>query len=289
MADKKITDGFKGERAIILPYGIRNFQAQNKFTKSLYVTHIGYYPYAKYHFKERPEGTNENILIFCESGNGQIILDKESFTLTPNSIFVIPENTPHAYMADKQSPWSIFWIHFKGSTEKYFSIYGKILTEESRLKEREQLFEEIFQTLEMGYSTDNLEYCSACLHYFLASLKYSKQFTKVKDMVKTDAIPKSILFMKDNLGNRITLKDIAEHVNYSPSHFGALFLEKTSFPPIDYYNQLKIQKACSLLQFSEMHVKEIAEYLGYYDQFHFSKAFKKEMGMSPLEYRKLYQ
>ncbi|HQE33501.1 MAG TPA: hypothetical protein PLQ70_02450 [Flavobacterium alvei] len=48
-----IADGFKGERAIVLPYSIRNFQTNNELTKSLYVTHIGYYPNAKNHFRKR--------------------------------------------------------------------------------------------------------------------------------------------------------------------------------------------------------------------------------------------
>lgn len=58
---------------------------------------------------------------------------------------------------------------------------------------------------------------------------------------------------------------------------------------MEYYNSLKIQRACSYLQFSDLKIKEIAFRLGYYDQFHFSKAFKKEMELTPKEYRKKYQ
>ena len=41
---KRIGEGFKGERAIILPYNIRDLLAKNPITEQLYVTHIGYYP-----------------------------------------------------------------------------------------------------------------------------------------------------------------------------------------------------------------------------------------------------
>lgn len=95
--------------------------------------------------------------------------------------------------------------------------------------------------------------------------------------------------MKENLENKITLNDIAQHVGYSPSHFGNLFVEETSYSPIDYYNQLKIQRACSYLQFSDLKIKEIAFRLGYFDPFHFSKAFKKEMDITPKEYRRKYK
>jgi len=104
--------------------------------------------------------------------------------------------------------------------------------------------------------------------YFLASLKYVVQYREVKKPKELDVIQKSILFMKDNLENKITLDDIANSVGYSSSHFSNYFTQKTNFPPYDYYNQLKIQKACSYLQFSDLKIKEIAYKLGYFDQFH---------------------
>lgn len=94
--------------------------------------------------------------------------------------------------------------------------------------------------------------------------------------------------MKENLEENITLQDIAEHIGYSSSHFGNLFREKTSFAPMEYYNQLRIQRACTYLQFSDLKIKEIAYRLCFYDPFHFSKAFKKEMEITPREYRKRY-
>jgi transcriptional regulator GlxA family with amidase domain len=95
--------------------------------------------------------------------------------------------------------------------------------------------------------------------------------------------------MKDNIEKKITLEDIANHVGYSPSHFGSLFASKTSYSPMEYYNQLKIQRASSYLQFSDLKIKEIAFRLGYYDPFHFSKAFKQEMEITPKEYRTKYK
>ena len=55
---------------------------------------------------------------------------------------------------------------------------------------------------------------------------------------------------------------------------------------MEYYNYLKIQRACSFLHFSDMKIKEIAFKLGYSDPFHFTRAFRKEMDITPKEYRK---
>lgn len=290
---EKIAEGFKGEKAIILPYNIRSYQAQNYVTQQLYVTHIGYYPRAKYHFRERKSGSNQYIFIFCEEGKGWIVHNGERFRLNRNQAFIIPRNEAHSYGADNNNPWSIYWIHFLGERVDVFSsIIGKVIdtrdSDSSRYGDRFLLFEEIFQNLEMGYSPENLEYTSFCLMHFLASVKYLSQFREIKGVKEIDTVQKSILFMKENLEGKINLDEIAQYVGYSVSHFGNLFVKETSYSPIDYYNQLKIQRACSYLQFSDLKIKEIAYRLGYFDPYHFSKAFKKEMDITPKEYRRKY-
>jgi AraC-like DNA-binding protein/mannose-6-phosphate isomerase-like protein (cupin superfamily) len=291
---EKIADGFKGEKAIVTPYNIRNYQVANEITRQLYVTHIGYYPKARYHFRERLAGTNEYIFIYCEEGAGWIRYKEETFVLQKNQAFILPANEKHAYGSDNFNPWSIYWLHFKGeSVAAFASIIGCLIhlrdSDSSRYRDRFLLFEEMYQNLEMGYSPENLEYVSFCLRYFLASIKYLPQYREVKNVKETDAVQKSILFMKEHLEDKITLKAIAGSVGYSISRFGALFTAKTSYSPMEYYNQLKIQRACSYLQFSELKLKEIAFRLGFYDPFHFTKAFKQEMEITPKEYRERYK
>jgi len=288
-----IQEGFKGEKAIITPYTVRDFQATNAITRQLHVTHIGYYPKANYHYRQRQSGASENILIYCDNGKGWISCNNQHLELVENQLFIIPANTKHSYGANEKDPWSIYWIHFKGeNTPMFESIFGKVMrfeiSDKSRLGDRIQLFEEIFHNLEMGYKPENLEYITFCLMHFLASIKYVPQYQEVKKIKESDIIQKCILYMKDNLENKISLNEIAQNIGYSSSHLNSLFTQRTSFSPIEYFNQLKIQRACSYLQFSELKIKEIAFRLKYYDQFHFSKAFASEMGISPKEYRKRY-
>jgi AraC-like DNA-binding protein len=289
----KIAEGFKNEKAIILPYNVRDYLKTNAVTKRLHVTHIGYYPEAKHHFRERRNGANQHILIYCESGKGWIVFDGEKHIMERNQVFILPAGEAHAYGADAHDPWSIYWIHFRGEEIDLFaSITGKKTdtdeTHSSRPDDRIMLFEEMFQNLEMGYSPENLEFVSFGLSYFLASIKYATQFREINNVKEMDLVQKSILYMKNNLENNIELEDIAQHIGYSPSHFGNLFQKKTSYSPMGYYNQLRIQRACSYLQFSDLKIKEIAFRLGYYDPFHFSKSFKKETRLTPKEYRQKY-
>jgi AraC-like DNA-binding protein len=91
--------------------------------------------------------------------------------------------------------------------------------------------------------------------------------------------------MKEHTSDQFTLEGIARKFNYSPSRFSNLFKTKTGYSPIDYFIHLKMQKACQLLDLTDTKINNLALKLGYDDPYHFSKAFKNKMGVSPHKYR----
>ena len=283
---EKVAEGFKGEKAIVTPYNIRNLQRENNITKQLFVSHIGYYPHAENHFREREKGTNENVFIYCESGCGWVSYKGEKYILTKNQAFILPANEQHAYGADEVNPWSIYGE----GVAMFSSIIGKAISleesDKSRYDDRFQLFEEMYQNLEMGYSPENLEYVSFCLMHFLASLKYINQFREIKKVRETDFIQKSISFMKENMEKHLSLEEISTQIGYSPSHFSMLFKKQTGHSPLTYFNLLKMQQACLLLDTTDMKINQICYKIGIEDTYYFSRLFSKIMGMSPREYRK---
>ncbi|RME70993.1 MAG: AraC family transcriptional regulator, partial [Verrucomicrobia bacterium] len=56
--------------------------------------------------------------------------------------------------------------------------------------------------------------------------------------------------------------------------------------PLDYFNRLKVQRACELLATTTLSIAEIAEQLGFDDPYYFSRLFRKIMGMAPRVYRR---
>lgn len=287
---KRKKDGFINQRAIVLPQAIKSILTDNDTTRLLHITDIGYYPYAEGHYRARETGSEQNILIYCIDGKGWFSINNTRLQINKGQFFIIEAGIPHIYGADENTPWSIYWIHFTGEKSHLFKpMYNKVneITNapEARLQDRLLLFEEIYQNLQMGYSIDNLEYTSLCLWHFLASFRFIPQFREVSKSRKGDIIQEAIGYMRANLKSHLTLNDIAAHVHYSPSHFGQIFIKKTGYSPLHYYNQLKIQKACQLLDFSDKRIKEIAQELGFYDQYHFSKIFVRHMGEAPKSYR----
>lgn len=96
---------------------------------------------------------------------------------------------------------------------------------------------------------------------------------------------KAVYYIKSHLTEKITVPMLAEFEGLSESRFYAVFKENMGVAPIDYVNNLRIERACNLLSSSPMNVSKIGESCGFSDNFYFSKIFKKKMGMTPTAYK----
>jgi AraC-like DNA-binding protein len=283
-------DGFNGQRAIVLPSKILKVCSENPLIKNLYITDIGFYPKAKYHFRERNSGISQHILIYCTDGAGWLRLQNQEISISRGDVLVIPSNTAHQYESSEDNPWSIYWMHIKGnSSNDFVDMITRNKTEFSHpvnfSEERIRMFNILYSTLENGYSADNLGFINMSLWYFLSSFLFPEPFLQPYSVTEKDAIDISIEFMQQNLDMPLTLNELAAEVHISPSHYSALFRKKTGYPPLEYFNHIKIQKACQYLQFTNLQVKEIAYKLGINDPSYFSRFFTNVMGQSPNLYR----
>lgn len=287
----QVKEGFIGQRMIVLPRKVISSIKKRDLISQLYATDIGFFPHAKFHFAERKKGCKQYILIYCLEGQGVIDVMDTRIDLRPNSYYIIPPNTAHDYYAVQNDPWSIYWVHFTGQQAKNLfrkfnenSITGaRFISFEER---RVNLFENLMNVLENGYSSENIEYVNISLWQLLGSFIFSNYFTKIgKDEIEGDIINSTVKYMKDHLDESLKVGSIASLFNYSNSHFFSLFKKKTGYSPIQYFNHLKMQRACQYLSFTDMSVKEISFSLGYEDPLYFSRLFKKTMNISPLKYR----
>jgi AraC family transcriptional regulator of arabinose operon len=103
----KKEDGFPGQISFVIPDRILALVKENPLINDLYITDIGYYPQAKHHFRERPIGSSQFILIYCVEGKGEIRLNDTSHSVSADNFFIIPAGISHAYHSDEQNPWSI--------------------------------------------------------------------------------------------------------------------------------------------------------------------------------------
>lgn len=288
----KKKEGFAGQQAIVLPHKVLQQCRRHPLIRNLYITDIGYYPKAAFHYRERKHGSEQHILIYCTDGKGEAVINGIPYHIQPSEFLILPAGLPHAYWAHEQSPWSIYWLHFNGNTGGLLGrmLYERLQEGDHYIKFNEELiglFRSIYRQLEKGYSTDNLVFSSLCLHYFLSSFIYPEKFSLLKrhEKQRESISDKAIHYLKNNIHQALSLREISAAVNLSASHFSSVFRQETGFSPIEYFNHLKMQKACQLLQFTRLRISEVAMAVGVEDAYYFSRLFHSLMGVSPRGYR----
>lgn len=288
----KRRDGFPGEKLISLPASLLEKEIRrNLFTKSLFITHIGYFPRASFHHRVRQKGCKDNILIYCLSGSGWCYVNGKKYTATANQFFIIPATNDYIrYGASEEDPWTIYWVHFSGDNlealNRHFSIDNFLVPQAIPFDEYKiQLWQQMYDCLNQGYSPENLDYANLCLYHFIACFLFSHKRAELAYKKPGDVADTAIEYMKKNISDRFTVSDLAARFNLSSSHFYSLFRAKTGHPPMDYFIQLKMQRACQLLELPNIKIKEVATRIGYDDPYYFSRIFTKTMGVSPQAYK----
>ena len=103
--------------------------------------------------------------------------------------------------------------------------------------------------------------------------------------MQSNDIEKIMKFIKDNIGENLTLKDIARHINYSKFHVSHYFKKHTGYSIKQYIEAVKIEKSIADLMEENNSVTEIAYDSGHKSPGTFSNVFKKHTGLSPKKYK----
>ena len=98
-----------------------------------------------------------------------------------------------------------------------------------------------------------------------------------------------INFIDVNLCKMTELTQIATELDYSYSYLSHAFSKKIGFTIKEYYNHKRFEKAIEWLKNSELSITKISENLQYHTIHDFSKAFRKNFGISPSEYQALHK
>ncbi len=98
-------------------------------------------------------------------------------------------------------------------------------------------------------------------------------------------VEQALAIMQGAIERNLDLGALCGRIRLSREHFVRVFTERMGMPPMRYYSRLKIEAARAMLSSTNLRIQEIAEKLGYGDQFSFARAFKRVSDMSPTEYR----
>lgn len=277
-------DGFEDQRLCVVPRPQVELALTRPGTRLLTVTDAGYFPAASGHHRSRDEGIAETVVILCVAGSGRVRIRNHVFAVAPGACVIIPANTPHEYQASAGAPWTIWWMHIRGT--EVAELTGPLLetprpvTHLRAVEGVVALFDELITLLERIMSPQQLLTATGVAWQLLTHLA-------ADSVLPADGSPleRAMRFLETRVSGNIKASELAGMVLVSPSHLNALFRRATGGGPGAFHTSLKMARARHLLDTSPLSIAEIASSVGYKDPLYFSRHFRRVHGVNPTQYR----
>jgi len=242
------------------------------------------YPNKDYYIKREPSPCF--IIEYIISGVGYLEINGEKHKLNQGDAYFIHPGDFCTYYADKETPYKKYWINF--SCEFFFTEMLKVYGINDRVIRNIDLsgfFENLFKLEEIYESNDEL--CIPASKLIFSAIM-DIAFHKKNDIISTnrDLAHKVRFLLSKSVTSRITIDDIAKKLYRSKNDVIRQFKNKYHVTPYNYLIDLRIARAKNILVNSKKTLAEIANYLCFSSEYHFSNTFKKRVGISPKEFRK---
>lgn len=221
-----------------------------------------------------------------EGENGE---DRE-YELSAGNGFLICPGQINTYWADGMQPWTYAWVEFDGlQAEKRLEQAGLDRQHPIYRGRSAALHQSVQQEMEIiGRSKDATAlYLLGHLYLMLDALtKASATRREMRNQSqKSFYVQEALNFIAQNYHGDIDVQQIAAACNLNRTYFGRLFRQVMGSTPQEYLIRFRLAKSMELMRTSDYSIAQIAAMVGYPNPLHFSKVFKKEMGVSPRTWR----
>ncbi len=234
---------------------------------------------------------DEYQFVYISRGRG--VFESKSFgqtTVGEGDMFLLFPGEWHSYQPDEATGWDEYWIGFKG-----LNIDSRVSND--FFLPREPIFhvglnEDIVRLYrnaiaiasEQGIGFQQmLGGVANMLQGYAFALNRHNTF---EDQQAAEAIHKAKIIMTEKFSEKIGPTDVADAINMGYSKFRRLFKEYTGYAPLQYLQELRLQRSKQLLVGTDLSLTEIADRVGYDNADYFSAAFKKKNHITPANFRK---
>lgn len=229
------------------------------------------------------------LIHFVTRGKGTYRVGQRIFHLSANDGFLITPGTTIVHTADKKEPWDLCWVAFFG--RRAAALLGKAGLDEEHLifhYDKDDFLETCIKNIYNESRTGkNIASITGYFYLFAGRLieLHEEKEKKEPDIVSFSRFDDAVIYIRRNIRSRITIENLANYIRLDTSQVYRIFKKNTGMSPQCFITRMRMEKACEMLEKTDLPVKEIAEWMDYEYQSHFTKQFRKETGLSPSEYR----
>lgn len=276
------------ERKFLLDHNLHMWV--NRFTEDFNV------PYHEHDFIE---------YCYVAEGNGFHHIGQETFSIHKGQLFVIPLGVAHVFRPATPQRTSkppvvyncMFDLHLAAqlstfqeqSIQEHLSSLGSTASSYFSVIDQQGSIESIMLQLHREISV-NKTGSRAMLYSLLNQLIVTVYRRKYEDTAtptgKTADFNHVIHYLEQNFNQAITLAKLSHFSGWTTRHLQRLFLKHTGHSFGSFLQQLRIQRSCEMLRSSNLKIGLISEFVGYRSIDSFNSVFKKNVGLTPSEYRK---
>ncbi|MBA4166482.1 MAG: helix-turn-helix transcriptional regulator [Chitinophagaceae bacterium] len=249
-------------------------------------------------------------LIYIVEGYGTRIIGDTIEPFEAGDMVFIGSNLPHVWLSDEAFYKKNTRLHSKAfvtyfnsnkfrevfESVKEFSSIREIIRQAGRgikiFGETRKIIAEKLLVLSSRTGFEKIEGLLQIMH--LISVSEEKSFIINKEIADNDSqysdrLVKVIKFIKENLHNQISLKQVSAIACMTEQSFCRFFRNRTRKSFSQYLSDQRISHACTLLIQSDKSISEISDLCGYKSSSHFCKVFKDQINQSPYQYKRSLQ
>ena len=169
------------------------------------------------------------------------------------------------------SDYSLFRAVCKELNSVFAEIRARLIELNTRTGEviDYELYQDVFQAL-TSYKKLFYTLCGQLTEYY---------------SVNSPAIVNLIQYIQNHLDEPLNLSSLGKHVHFNTSYLSHLFKQEIGIGITTFINELRISRACSMLESTNLSISEISERIGFNDAKYFARLFHKAANLSPSVYR----
>ena len=232
------------------------------------------------------QNSNLFTIEYVVSGVGHLCINNKEYTCKTGDAYILLPNTKQEYYADKNNPFKKYWVNFRSKQfEKYIKDFN---LENNVLYKNLDISNEMNSIFELEKITsENKVIANKAMSILFSILMKMKQYNELgsHNFIEDEIIiAKSIIDEDDTYD--LSIDEICKRSFISKQTLFTKFKKAYNITPHQYILRKKIIVSCDMLLNQNLSIAKIAETLKFTDEYAFSHAFKKQLGITPSKYRK---